>query len=93
MINEDIQQDKYEMATDNTHEDLEKFKNFLYRNFKSHPRYNNIRPVSDQPARFFATTKTHKFDDCSLINANNLKLRPIICQSNTFTYNAVKGSF
>ena len=52
-----------------------------------------MRPVSDQPARFFATTKTHKFDDRSLINANNLKLRPIICQSNTFTYNAVKGSF
>ena len=43
-----------------------------------------------QPARFFATAKTHKFNEYSLINANNLKLRPIIDQSNTFTYNAAK---
>ena len=43
-----------------------------------------------QPARFFATAKTHKFDEYSLIKANNLKLRPIIDQSNAFTYNAAK---
>ena len=49
-----------------------------------------MRPVSNQAARFFATAKTHKFDDYSLINANNLKLRPINDQSNTFTYNAAK---
>ena len=46
--------------------------------------------VSNQPARFFATAKTHKFDDYSSINVKNLKLRPIIDQSNTFTYNAAK---
>ena len=90
MINEGIQQGKYEMITDTTHEDLEKFRSFLYRNFKSHPRYNNMRPVSNQPAQFFATAKIHKFFDYSLINANNLKLRPITDQSNTFTYNATK---
>ena len=38
----------------------------------------------------FATAKTHKFDDYSSINANNLRLRPITDQSNTFTYNAAK---
>ena len=48
-----------------THKDLEKFQSFLYRNFKSHPSYNNMRPVSNQPARFFATAKTHKFDGYS----------------------------
>ena len=90
MINEGIQQGKYEMTTDTIHEDLEKFQSFFYRNFKTHPRYNDMRPVSNQPARFFATAKTHKFDDYSLINANNLKLRPITDQSNTFTYNAAK---
>ena len=90
MINEGIRQDKYEMTTDSTHADLEKFQSFLYRNFKSHPSYNDMRPVSNQPAQFFATAKTHKFDDYSLINANNLKLRPIIDQSNTLTYNAAK---
>ena len=90
MANESIQQGKYEMTTDTTHEDLEKFQSFLYRNFKSHPSYNDTRPVSNQLARFFATAKTHKFDDCSLINRNNLKLRPIIDRSNLFTYSTVK---
>ena len=90
MINEGIRQGKYEMTKDATDKDLEKFPSFLYCNFKSHPSYNDMRPVSNQPARFFTTAKTHKFDDCSSINANNLKLRPIIDQSNTFTYNAAK---
>ena len=90
MINKDIRQGKYEITTDTTHEDLEKFQSFLHCNFKSHPRYNDMRLVSNQPARFFATAKTHKFDGYSLINANNLKLRPIIDQSNTLTYNAAK---
>ena len=34
--------------------------------------------------------KTHKFDDYSSINVKNLKLRPILDQSNTFTYNGPK---
>ena len=53
MINEGIQQGKYEMTPDTTQEDLEKFQSFLYRNFKSHPRYNDMRPYHNQPARFF----------------------------------------
>ena len=81
---------KYEMTTDKTHKDLGKFQSFLYRNFKSHPSYNDMRPVSNRPARFFTTAKTHKFNDYSSININNLKLRPIIDQSKTFTYNAAK---
>ena len=46
-----------------------------------------MRPVSNQPARFFATAKTHKFDDHYLINLDDLKFRPIIDQSNTYSYN------
>ena len=57
MINEGIRQGKYEMTTDTTHRYLEKFQSFLYRNFKSHPSYNDMRPVSNQPPRFFATAK------------------------------------
>ena len=49
-----------------------------------------MRPVSNQPARFFATAKTHKFDDHSLINLDDLKFRTIIDQSNTYTYNTAK---
>ena len=90
MINEVIQQGKYEWTNDKTHEDLEKFQHFLYRSFKNHPKYNDMRPVSNQPARFFATAKTHRFDDHSLINLDDLKFRRIIDQSNTYSYNAAK---
>ena len=84
MINEGIHQGKYEWTNDKTHEDLEKFQHFLYRNFKNHLKYSDMRPVSNQPARLFATAKTHKFDDHSLINLDDLKFRPIIDQSNTY---------
>ena len=36
------------------------------------------------------TAKTNKFDDSSIINRSNLKVRPTIDQSNTFTHNAAK---
>ena len=46
--------------------------------------------VSNQPARFFETAKTHKFDDHSLINLDDLKFWSIIDQSNTYSYNTAK---
>ena len=90
MINEGIQQGKYEWTNDKTHEDMGKFQHFLYRNFKNHPRYSDMTPVSNQPVRFFATTRSHKFDNHSLINLDDLKFRPIIDQSITYGYNAAK---
>ena len=83
IINESIRQGKYKMNTNTTHEDLEKFQSFLYCNFKSHPRYNKQGPVSDQPARFFATAKTPPQND-------KLTLRPRIDQSNAWTFDAAK---
>ena len=90
MINEGIQQGKYEWTNDKTHEDMGKFQHFLYRNFKNHPKYSDMTPVSNQPARFFATTRSHKFDNHSLINLDDLKFRPIKDQSNTYSHNAAK---
>ena len=90
MINEGIQQGKYEWVNEKTLEDLEKFQHFLYRNFKNDPKYSNMRPVSNQPARIFVTVKAHKFHDPSLINLDDLKFRPVTDQSNTYTYNAAK---
>ena len=78
------------MANDKTQEDLDKFQHFLCCNFKNHPKFSDMRPVSNQPVRLFATAKNHKFDDLSLITLDDLKFRPIIGQSNTYTYNAVK---
>ena len=47
-----------------------------------------MRPVSNQPARFFATTKTHKFKSLEEINVDELKLRLIIDLADTYIYNA-----
>ena len=90
MIQDGITKGVYEVTTDNTHKDLASFQNFLYRYFKCHPDYDKMRPSSNQPARFFATAKTHKFDNFKDITIENLKLRPIIDQTGTATYNASK---
>ena len=75
---------------DNTIKELKSFQSFLYRYFASHSQYKNMWPTSSQPARLFATAKTHKFDEISQINLHDLKLRPIIDQTGTHLYNASK---
>ena len=49
-----------------------------------------MRPTSSQPARLFATAKTHTFTDTKQTNINNLKLRPIIDQTGTHLYGCSK---
>ena len=49
-----------------------------------------MRPVSNQPARFFVTAKTHKFKSLEKINVDQLKLRPIVDQTGTYIYNTSK---
>lgn len=49
-----------------------------------------MRPSSSQPARFFATAKTHKFHNTNEINLEELKLRPIIDQTGTAIYQTSK---
>ena len=68
---------------DNTLTELKPFQNLIYRNFKRHEKYRKTRPTSSQPARLFATAKTHKFTDTKQMNINHLKLRPIIDQTGT----------
>ena len=53
-------------------------------------RYYEIRPVSNQPAQFFVTAKTHKFKSLEEINVDQLKLRSIIDETGTYIYNASK---
>ena len=55
-----------------------------------HEKYNSLYPSSHQPARLFASAKTHKFNSYDEITIENLKLRPIIDQSGTMTYNTSK---
>ena len=49
-----------------------------------------MRPVSNEPARFFVTAKTHKFKSLEEINVDQLKLRPISNQTGSYIYNASK---
>ena len=47
-----------------------------------------MKPDSNQLARLYGTAKTHKFECLEGITIANLKFRPIIDQTGTFTYNA-----
>ena len=87
---EGISKDKYVQTVNNTHKDLKHFQDFLYRHFYETKYYDGMRPVSNQPARFFATAKTHKFDTIEDINVKDLNLRPIIDQTGTYIYDALK---
>ena len=83
-INDGVSKGVYVIEeNDNTLTELKSFQNFIYRNFKKHEKYKEMRPTSSQPARLFATAKTHKFTDTKQININNLKLRPIMDQTCT----------
>ena len=91
LINDGISKGVYVIEeNDNTLTELKSFQNFIYRNFKKHDKYKEMRPTSSQPARLFAAAKTHTFTDTKQININNLKLRPIIDQTGTHLYDCSK---
>ena len=52
MINEGIQQKKYQETVGNMLKDLESFQSFLYQYFKNSPHYRQMLASSHQPARF-----------------------------------------
>ena len=78
----------YVESEDTTIDDLNHFRDFLYRNFKEHPKYKEMLPTSHRPARMYGSAKTHKFNNYDDITVANLKLRPIMDQTGTMTYTA-----
>ena len=68
MIDDGISEGKYFETVDNTHPDFKHFQNFLYIYFYKTEYYDKMRPISNKPARFFATAKTHKFNKIEDIN-------------------------
>ena len=58
MIDDGISLGKYVETADNTHQDLKHFQSFLHRHFYKTECYGKMRPISNQPIRFFATAKT-----------------------------------
>ena len=90
MIDDGIRKGTYVETTDNTLKELSRFQDFLYRNFHNYQRYKDMQPDTNHPARLYGTAKTHKFETLEDITVANLKFRPIIDQTGTFTHNAAK---
>ena len=68
-----MQQGKYTETIDTSLSDLKHFQDLLYRHLKKSEHYDQMHPVSNQPGRFFATAKTHKFTSLNYITVKNLK--------------------
>ena len=90
MVEDGIKDGIYKVAEENTLKNLKLFKSFLYRNFRKYEYYEQILPKSNQPGKLYGTAKIHKFTDIDEINIDNLKFRPIIAQTGTYTYNAAQ---
>ena len=90
MVEDGIKDSIYKVAEDNTLKDLKLFKSFLYRNFRKYEHYEEILPKSNQPGQLYGTAKIHKFTNIDEITIDNLKFRPIIAQTGTYTYNAAQ---
>ena len=54
---------------------MKHFQDVLYRHFHKTKYYDGMRPVSKQPACFFAPAKTHKFDTVEDINVKELETK------------------
>ena len=90
IIEEGMKQGKYIEITDTTQSDLKHFQDLLYRHFKRSEHCDQMRPVSNQPGRFFETAKTHNFTSLNHTTVEKLKIRPIIDLTGTYTSNTSK---
>ena len=91
MINDGIRGGIYKVIVDNTLDDLKNLKSFLYRNFYGkYEHYEKMLPKCNQPGQLYGTAKIHKFNSIEDLSLENLKFRPIIAQSGTYTYNAAQ---
>ena len=90
IIEEGIKNGTYAETDDTTTQDLKRFQEFLCQNFKKYEHYNELYPESNELAKMYGTTKTHKFDSTFNIELTKLKFRPIIDQTGTYTYKATK---
>ena len=70
MVKEGIDKGTYTLTQDNTIKDLNNFKPFLKRNFKGYDKLDML-PTPNQPARIYASAKTHKFSSVDNVNIND----------------------
>ena len=88
MVKEGLKNGIYKETTDTTLHDLKLFQDFLYLNFKDYKDYEKMRPVSNHLALLYASAKTHKFDNINDAHLDQLKVRLVMDQTGTYTYNA-----
>ena len=88
MIHDGIIKGPFIETTNNILKGLSQFPDF--QNFYSYKRCKGMKPDSSQPACIYGTARTHKFKSSKEIIVANLKFRPIIDQTGTFTYNVRK---
>ena len=72
--------------TDTTIKDLEHFQQYITHHFTEHTKYDKKLPDSHQPARLYGTARTHKFKNYDDIKMDNLKVRPIMDQSESISW-------
>ena len=90
MIDDGIMKGTHVETTDNTLKELSRFQDFLYRNFHNYEPYKDMQPDSNPPGHLYGTAEIQKFATLEDITVGNLKFRPSIDQTGTFTYNAAK---
>ena len=91
IMNDGIRDGIYKVRVDNTLDDLKTFEGFLHCNFYGkYEHYEKMFPKSNQPGQLYGTAKTHTFNSIGDITLENLKFRPTIAQSGTYTYNAAQ---
>ena len=90
MIDDGIKNGICKVAKDNTLNDLKLFKSFLYINFRKYKHHEERFQNLNIPRQLYGTAKTHKFSKIDKTTIDNLKFRPIIAQTGTYTYNAAK---
>ena len=84
MLQQGISEGKYVKTEDNILKELKSFQWFIYRHFEKSTFYNDIMPSSHQPARFFTSAKTHKFQNFDDINIKELKLSHCTISETTY---------
>ena len=90
VLQQGISEVKYVKTEDNILKELKSFQSCIYCHFKKSTFYKDMMPSSHQPARFFTSAKTHKFENFADINIKDLKLRPITDQRGTCHYKTGK---
>ena len=88
MIQAEIRKEAYETPRDATLHDLIKFQSFFRGNIKNYRHCNKMRPVSNQPAKFYGTVENHNFDIINEITSAGIKVWPIADQADFYANNA-----